>query len=76
MFLKVGTGKIVDRISLPDLTIEVTKRRLALLGAGALSTVLLNSSSAYAEGMPIINCSVSLPWQPICNYASYQLVKY
>jgi hypothetical protein len=32
---------------------EVTKRRLALLGAGALSTVLLNSRSAYAEGMVI-----------------------
>uniref|UniRef100_A0ACD5YMY7 Uncharacterized protein n=1 Tax=Avena sativa TaxID=4498 RepID=A0ACD5YMY7_AVESA len=31
---------------------KVTKRRLALLGAGALSTVLLNSSSAYAEEVP------------------------
>jgi hypothetical protein len=49
--------RIVFTIHLPT-CIDVTKRQLALLGAGALATGLLKTSSAFAEGNGRLSGSV------------------
>lgn len=58
MFFVVSVHLIADKLCLLNISlsyIDVTKRRLALLGAGALATGLLKKSSAFAEGMTIFS---------------------